>query len=35
VPKAVIEYPEDINCAVCDDGEAENSNAIVFWYHFD
>ncbi|XJO78198.1 hypothetical protein BDV3_002678 [Batrachochytrium dendrobatidis] len=23
-------YPEDISCAVCDDGEAENSNAIVF-----
>ena len=23
-------YPEDITCSVCDDGEAENSNAIVF-----
>ncbi|KAI8923392.1 hypothetical protein BC831DRAFT_471340 [Entophlyctis helioformis] len=33
LPKAGREetpYPEDISCAVCDDGEAENSNAIVF-----
>ena len=22
--------PEDVNCAICDDGECENSNAIVF-----
>ncbi|TPX34554.1 hypothetical protein SmJEL517_g02794 [Synchytrium microbalum] len=28
--KTEMEYPEDITCAVCDDGEAENSNAIVF-----
>ena len=33
IPKPLREdalYPEDITCAVCDDGEAENSNAIVF-----
>jgi NuA3 HAT complex component NTO1 len=22
--------PEDSSCAICDDGECENSNAIVF-----
>jgi hypothetical protein len=33
IPKQLtvdVQYPEDITCAVCDDGEAENSNAIVF-----
>ena len=25
-----INYPEESRCSVCDDGEAENSNAIVF-----
>jgi hypothetical protein len=33
VPKEAhveIQYPEETTCAVCDDGEAENSNAIVF-----
>jgi hypothetical protein len=25
-----IPYPEEIVCSVCDDGEAENTNAIVF-----
>ncbi|KAJ3000791.1 nuA3 HAT complex component nto1 [Globomyces sp. JEL0801] len=28
--KDTDQYPEDITCSVCDDGEAENSNAIVF-----
>ncbi|KAJ3256930.1 nuA3 HAT complex component nto1 [Boothiomyces macroporosus] len=33
IPKTLkedIQYPEDIACAICDDNEAENSNAIVF-----
>lgn len=31
VPKADIGLPsEDSTCAICDDGEGENSNAIVF-----
>ncbi|KAI8906839.1 PHD-zinc-finger like domain-containing protein [Gorgonomyces haynaldii] len=25
-----VHYPEEVLCAVCDDGDAENSNAIVF-----
>ena len=28
--KDIFEYPEDISCAICDDGECDNSNAIVF-----
>ena len=31
VPKPDIGLPsEDSTCAICDDGEGENSNAIVF-----
>ncbi|KAG1452636.1 hypothetical protein G6F46_001262 [Rhizopus delemar] len=33
LPKRVSEeltFPEDSKCAICDDGECENSNAIVF-----
>jgi len=31
VPKPDMDLPaEDSTCAVCDDGEGENSNAIVF-----
>ncbi|KAI9329629.1 hypothetical protein BDR26DRAFT_922828 [Obelidium mucronatum] len=29
-PQRDLDEPEDINCAICDDGECENSNAIVF-----
>ncbi|KAJ3281108.1 nuA3 HAT complex component nto1 [Borealophlyctis nickersoniae] len=29
-PRDDVAFPEDIACAVCDDGECENSNAIVF-----
>lgn len=25
-----VPYPDDINCCICDDGEVENSNGIVF-----
>lgn len=31
VPKSDISLPsEDSTCVICDDGEGENSNAIVF-----